>query len=267
MTIFDEIYRQTNEFLEENASLKAGTGRYSSFFRGTIMGTGKGCEAEERLGGAGVDVLWLGSNPNISSSLAAVLTKSNDFSSYAEYVEQVDTGYFSEINLDTLQPTWDPVNPDNKVSWQWRYLGNLVCEKYDRNKILMANFVPWGSANFNEFLKQVSEYDPELLRSILAFCNHIHQFMIVSLKPKLVILPKSIAENSYLNRVLDTHVSMKCLSGRVERIDTSHRKLSISVADVVLAGHKYRAISTYHPSFPLLKAEREALFSALRSVL
>ncbi len=230
------------------------------------MGTGKSNEAEKRLGESGVDVLWLGSNPNVSNSLAAVLAQKGDFTSYAEYIQQIETGYFSEINLDTLQPTWDPVNPDNKVSWQWRYLGNLVCEKYDRNKILMANFVPWGSTDFNEFLKKVSEYDSELLRKVLVFCNDIHQLMIKNLKPNLVILPKSIAENLYLNRILDTQVSMKYLNGRVEKIGTSDRRLSISVADVKLEGHKYRAVSTYHPSYPMRKGEREALYQTLRSV-
>lgn len=76
--IFEESYNLIEEFVSRpaNLRLKAGTGRYSSLFRGTLFGSSKSLEVEKALKKESVKVLWLGSNPNVPESLQLIVNDS-----------------------------------------------------------------------------------------------------------------------------------------------------------------------------------------------
>jgi len=79
LNIFEVINNNISDFVEnqENKALKRGTGSYSIPFRGSIFGEIETAKVLSKLNAESVDVIWLGSNPNVPESLDAILSPSS----------------------------------------------------------------------------------------------------------------------------------------------------------------------------------------------
>ncbi len=89
LNIFEVINNSISDFVEnqENKALKRGTGSYSIPFRGSIFGEIETAKVLSKLNAESVDVIWLGSNPNVPESLDAILSPSSP-SHYEGFVQQ-----------------------------------------------------------------------------------------------------------------------------------------------------------------------------------
>ena len=117
LNIFEAINNSISDFVEnqENKALKRGTGSYSIPFRGSIFGEIETAKVLSKLNAESVDVIWLGSNPNVPESLDAILSPSSP-SHYEGFVQQAMNDNFSEAYKNSEGanlPLWDPINKPN----------------------------------------------------------------------------------------------------------------------------------------------------------
>ncbi|MEG3768123.1 hypothetical protein [Alteromonas sp. 14N.309.X.WAT.G.H12] len=191
MNIFEIINNSISDFVEnqDNEALKRGTGSYSILFRGSIFGEIETAKVLSKLKTESVDVIWLGSNPNVPESLDAILTPSSP-SHYEGFVQQAMNDNFSEAyeNSDGVNaPLWDPINnPNNK----WQFYSEIFNKQFGEHKTLMANIVLWGSKDFKSFTSQLAKYDKALLDRAIQFSCDLNNQIIEYFKPKVVLVPK-----------------------------------------------------------------------------
>ncbi len=175
--ITDEmIFKFVSE--EDNSRMKLGTGAYSTLFRSTLFGEKETTNVMKKLETNEVKVLWFGSNPNVPKSLE--LIKENSASKeFAGFLSQKDSKYFSEVT------EWNPFT-------QWSIYSEIIDKLYGIENTLMANYVPWGSSDFESFVKEMKDIDRALFLRVMEFSNSLAELLIDTLKPKLVIIPRSI---------------------------------------------------------------------------
>lgn len=200
----DEILAFVNR--PENQVLRPGTGSYSTPFRGSLFGEvdARKVDAELRRRG-GIDVLWMGSNPNAPDSLVAILGAGNDRQFPDSFVRQRDSGMYSEQRPNG-EPGWDPIHHPSTRGWQ--LYNKLISEAADIDSVAMANFLVWGSANFNEFLSRVAAMDRPLLDRVLSFSVGLNFSIISVLKPQLIAIPFSLGRSTALRSVAPEYLRL-----------------------------------------------------------
>jgi hypothetical protein len=244
--IFEESYDLIEEFVSRpaNLRLKAGTGRYSSLFRGTLFGSSKSEEVEKALMKESVKVLWLGSNPNVPESLQLIVNGSGA-GHYQQFIEQKQTGHFSEVfknKSGLLEPQWDPIN---KPSYQWQFYTEIFDQLFGRGRVLMANYVPWGSKDFSQLIKGVSAVDEALLQRMLEFSTMLNMRIIECIRPEIVVAPKSICQNQLIGSHLSACTPECTISYRVE----AKVPFMFSVKNIVIGGQNTKVLISPQPSY------------------
>jgi len=73
--------------------------------------------------------------------------------------------------------------------------------------VAMANFLPWGSQNFNTFLSELNTVDSALLIRVLDFADELNEDIVKGLRPRLLVIPVSLARNKH---VADRPFSLWC---------------------------------------------------------
>ena len=266
LNIFEEINNSISDFVEnqENKALKRGTGSYSIPFRGSIFGETETAKVLSKLNAESVDVIWLGSNPNVPESLDAILSPSSP-SHYEGFVQQAMNDNFSEAykNSDGANvPLWDPINkPNNK----WQFYSEIFNKRFGEHKTLMANIVLWGSKDFKSFTSQLAKYDKALLERAIQFSYELNNQIIEYFKPKVVLVPKSSNSPSSKNWLLHssnlTDIQHHEVRGKVT--------FKFSVGSLQKGDFKTTVISAPHPSYtPRIGREfRESAQNAIFTVL
>lgn len=245
--IFEESYELIEEFVSRpiNARLKAGTGRYSTLFRGTLFGSTQTAVVAKHLTEQSVKVLWLGSNPNVPESLQAIINGSGT-GHYHQFVEQKQTGHFSEVFKSStsgeLEPGWDPIN---QPSYQWRFYTEIFDQLFGHGRVLMANYVPWGSRDFPQLIKGISAIDKELLQRVLEFSAMLNKRVIECIKPSIVVAPKSICHNQSICPHLFAGSPRRTTTCRVE----ARVPFIFSIKDVVIGDQEMKVLVSPHPSY------------------
>ena len=244
--IFEESYDLIEEFVSRpaNLRLKAGTGRYSSLFRGTLFGSSKSAEVEKALKKESVKVLWLGSNPNVPESLQLIVNGSG-VGHYQQFIEQKQTGHFSEVfknKSGLLEPQWDPIN---KPSYQWEFYTEIFDQLFGRGRVLMANYVPWGSKDFSQLIKGVSAVDEALLQRMLEFSTMLNMRVIECIRPEIVVTPKSICQYQSMCSPLCACTHECTMSYRVE----AKVPFVFSVKNVLIGSQNTKVLISPHPSY------------------
>ncbi|MER2492514.1 hypothetical protein [Catenovulum sediminis] len=266
LNIFDVVNAKIIEFVSksENENLQRGTGSYSVPFRGSLFNTINTVKLLTELQHQRVDVMWLGSNPNVPESLQTILDPSAP-SHFAGFLEQQSNGNFSEAYADKdgdLQPCWNPIN---KPNYKWQFYSEILNKKFGEHTTLMANIVPWGSQNFNLFTSELRKLDAELLARALTFSCELNNLIVEYFKPKVILLPKSFIttapKNWYLHSSKLTHIQHYVIKGKVAF------KFSVGLADV--GETKIKVVTAPHPSYiPRIgQAYREIAQQALFDVL
>ncbi len=197
-----QINNRINDFVSqpENARLKAGTGSFSTPFRGTLFGH-KGiaevnaCLQKQRS----IDVLWLGSNPNCPESVANILENTGGPGCFPDFQQQLRSGHLSEQG-------WDPINNPQRG---WRTYAMVLDGTSNLSRVIMANSIPWGSSRTEEFLGPLANQDRELVSRLLEFSDELVAEIVSMLRPRLLIVPKSLAENKTIRELLPTYSLLK----------------------------------------------------------
>lgn len=244
--IFEESYNLIEEFVSRpaNSRLKAGTGRYSSLFRGTLFGSSQTSEVDKALKKEPVKVLWLGSNPNVPESLQLIVNGSGA-GHYQQFIEQKQTGHFSEVFTNksgVLGPGWDPINRPN---YQWRFYTEIFDQLFGSGRVLMANYVPWGSRDFSQLIRGVSAVDEALLQRMLEFSTMLNLRVIECIRPEIIVAPKSICQNQLICSHLCACTPECTMSYRVE----ARVPFAFSVKNVMIGSQNIKVLISPHPSY------------------
>jgi hypothetical protein len=193
------LHDQLREFVTkpENAALLRGTGDYSVLFRGTLFGLDRMEDVQSELdSGRRADILWLGANPNSPDSIKSILDVAGDSTPAMldeTYDRQIQYGYLGHTH--PKRGGWDPLN---NPSGQWRIYRDALDVNGLTENTLMANVIPWGSANMPSLLTALHQLDPLLTLRALRFVDDLNVQLVEAVRPKLVVLPLSIADNGII---------------------------------------------------------------------
>jgi hypothetical protein len=198
MNFFQNLETQILDFVEtpENSKLKAATGSYSTPFRGLLFGEQSAEKVDFLLTKRNVDVLWLGSNPSVKSGLARILDAQADSSHFSTFQSQIKSGMFSQFSTDRAASITS-FNPLQSPTYKWELYNRAIkAAGADINAVAMANFIPWGSPDLDSLANQLSQTDRNMWFRMLEFSNHLNVQIVKKLKPKLLIVPRSLGDTA-----------------------------------------------------------------------
>jgi hypothetical protein len=255
-----DINGRIREFVErpENRRLKSGTGAFSTPFRGRLFGLERIIDVDEQLRHEQVDALWLGSNPNVPESVRNILANGTD-SCFASFDEQMTGGLLS-------QPGWDPIEAPPHPGWET--YRDALDGPLRRPRVLMANVIPWGSSVTAEFLQPLAERDAGLARRLLVFADELHGQVLDLLRPRLVLVPRSLAEDRTIwEQCPEFSLLAVNLPGRRDgRVPETGRALRYYSGRLQRAERRIPALFLPHPSALRLNKERRGqVVSGLRA--
>jgi hypothetical protein len=185
MVVFDELNDALRAFVARHPRLRPGTGEYSVPFRGTLFGTNVASEVSARLSDTRVDVLWLGSNPNVPSSVANILHAAGD--DHPRFEAHLGSGLYAPAPIGRTS-AWEPATA--RGGWAV-YLAALP----RRDRVAFANVIPWGSAVAGKFLDPLRKDAPELHDAVIRFSLEQLQRIKAAFRPRLMLVPFSVARS------------------------------------------------------------------------
>lgn len=258
MTISDNFVDRVNwsiyDFvnLPENRRLRLGTGNYSTPFRGTLFKETESAKISDLLRQKSVDILWMGSNPNVEESLEAILGKKDGDDEMKSFIRQRDCGMYSQQDWvgDHSAPAWSPfhsLDGSRKKARRGWQIGRRIAEEIgDIDSVSMANFMAWGSKKFSEY---EALGDSLLLHRILDFSAQLHAEIVNALKPKLIVIPFSLGRNKAINVEHHGLIGIK-KSSTVFTVnpDKSGRKFNFYLDERRVGVEVMRVLHMPHPS-------------------
>lgn len=185
--------RKIWDFVHEasNCRLKPGTGYYSTPFRGSLFGEEGAASVTRQLSQKNAEILWLGANPGVPQSLANILASPNSDGDFPGFEMQMKSGFFSSrcwLSDGTPKPDWNPIE---RPQGAWRVYHEVFRQTADLECVAMANFLPWGSKNAEEFVRKLGAAEPQLLQRVLDFSDQLNIDIVHALRPKLIVVPFS----------------------------------------------------------------------------
>lgn len=177
--------------LGENRRLMGGTGAHSTLFRGPLFGSTDGAEVTRLLLHRRVDVLLMGSNPNVPSSLEAIKAADNREGHFAKFKAQMLLGRYgqSEEGEEGIGVGWSPDSAGK--SWK-KYMDALRgLPGVSEDGIAMANYLPWGSKDYRGFFTEMA-FDTALVGRMQRFADDLHVRVCNLLRPRLIVVPLSL---------------------------------------------------------------------------
>lgn len=200
--IFDFVHQPANE------RLRPGTGYFSTPFRGALFGLEKSSQVASRLTSERVDVLWLGSHPNVPDSLERILRPESGPSEFWSFQMQMESGFFGSrrwARNGAAEPDWNPlVTP--KGGWHSYHQLLTAISRIDH--VAMANYFPWGAKELRIFAQDLAVADRPLLRRALEFAEDLMGSIVDALNPSLLIVPFSVAGNGDVQKVNRSGLSL-----------------------------------------------------------
>lgn len=185
------IHQQILEFVAGRPDLARGTGPYSSPFRGRLFDSTDGAAISRQLdAGARVDVLLMGSNPNVQDSSTKILDPALD-SDLPGFAGLVASGGYGHLDAGGA-PAWDPM----RAGRGWQTWAALAREVAAADRVAFANYVPWGSPDLLSFFGEPRMDGP----GVVAFCDRLNRRIVATLRPRLLLVPRSLAEHRLMAR-------------------------------------------------------------------
>jgi hypothetical protein len=268
--IFETFNRRIYTFVNqpENQRLIPATGSYSTPFRGTLRGETEGARATSQLATGGVGVLWLGANPNVPESLEKVLDPdSRNPSHFPSFERQMQSGRVGAQQWDeegVPRVGWDPIGAPVRG---WALYADVVKGIAGDGGVAMANFLPWGSALARDFWTPMKASHPELLARVLRFANDLNLEITQALRPKLIVVPKSLGGSREL---ADTWIaSSRAIDARLHELPLTKRRFKFTTAQIDGRGATWPVAYVPHPASLQYNGEdrakiREGLSTALK---
>jgi hypothetical protein len=182
-----------------NLNLRPGTGHYSTPFRGGLFGEVKATEVAKQLSTRRVDILWLGANPCLPRSLKNIITPPADAGDFPNFERQIESGFFGSLKWASNGTTRPDFNPIERPVGNWKIYQDFLKQIVSLQCVVMANFIPWGSANMKGFITQLGTANPSLLQRVIEFTDHLNIEIVAALRPKLIVIPLSLGRSRTLN--------------------------------------------------------------------
>jgi hypothetical protein len=197
------LNKQIGTFVEQSANrrLLAGTGHYSTLFRGGLFEEVGSAAVSERLATRRVDALWLGSNPCVRRSLQYIMRPPRGRGDYPDFERQLYSGLFGSARWDASGAASPDFNPLERPKGNWRVYRDLLARVGNVQNVAMANVVPWGSQSIDAFIAGVSARDRGLLARALAFADDLNIQVVRALRPRIIVVPLSLGRNRSVSRV------------------------------------------------------------------
>lgn len=236
----EDPFRQWNEdiaaFVANHKRLAPGTGEYSSLFRGRLFGSNNVDYITLRVASRRVDVLWLGSNPNVPESVRYILEGGG--SDLADFVEHRKTNRYA------------PAPPPGRKEWQpmergggWSVYRDVLQRCFRADHIAFANVIPWGSHVAPAFFGPMSKDPSGLLAELMEFSRGLNERVIATLRPRLIVLPRILVESTF-TRPLDLRVEGEALGV----VEVAGKKQRFTTGELVREGVRWPVLVGPHPS-------------------
>lgn len=246
-TIFDAFNRSIHDFVSrpENHRLRAGTGSYSTPFRGTLFGYADAAAAAQRLASERADVLWLGTNPDVPASIAKILNPPPTDGDFVGFQQQMGSGTLGEQDwrVSPAIAGWDPLS---RPKGGWAVYAEVLARVTTLERVAMANFLPWGSATAPAFWQPMRKDHPELLNRAVRFADELNAAITVALRPRLIVIPRSLSEcrdlrNTAIGRSHESAV-------RHEVSNLGKRTFRFATGEIERGGAMWKVAYLPHPS-------------------
>jgi len=192
-----------------NVNLRAGTGYYSTPFRGGLFGEVKASEVAKQLSTRRVDVLWLGTNPCVPRSLDNIINPSAGNGDFPSFERQIESGFFGSLKWKPNGTPEADFNPIETPTSSWKVYRDLFKQIGSLECMAMANFIPWGSQNTEALVAKLGAANRPLLQRAIEFANDLNAEIVQALAPRLAIVPFSLGRNRSLNAVGCLGLSLK----------------------------------------------------------
>ncbi len=191
-----------------NVALRAGTGCYSTPFRGGLFGQEQSTEVARRLATRRVDVLWLGTNPCVPASLRYIVERPRGLGDLPSFRRQMESGFFGSRLWDADGTESADFNPIETPERNWRVYQRLVTKIARPRWVAMANVIPWGSRSIDQLVDRLRAANLPLLKRILEFADDLNVRIVEALSPRLMVVPFSLARSRVLDQVRSMTLSL-----------------------------------------------------------
>lgn len=266
VNIFHAFNQRIADFVRKPATrrLRAGTGAYSTPFRGTLFGLSDAEAVSRRLRTRRVDALWLGANPCVPRSLKNILNANSGDGDFPEFQRQMQSGAFAQLAWDADSDPTVSWNPLQKPTHTWNVYRDVFDASLDLDAVAMANFIPWGSQTMKAFLTKLGGRHPALLQAVLRFADALNEDIVKSLRPKLLVVPLSLARTPGVGGV------SKATATEVapHHIKLDSRRFTFHTALCQRAGRAVPVLYVPHPaSLRLSQTDRKRVVRGMTDVL
>jgi hypothetical protein len=241
--IFDLVNHAIFDFVQqpENHRLKAGTGAYSTPFRGRLFGCSETSAVVKQLETCNVEVLWFGSNPNVPESIAQISGPQGGRSDFHDFERQMNSGAFSQCLWDAqghATPEWNPIEAPKG---NWHVYRDVLEKVVSIESVTMANFIPWGAQDLDTLVARLGALGSGLLERVVKFADYWSREIVSSLRPRFIVVPFSLARSP-----LNVGLSLEGATGRKDRsIDLGGTPFNFSTGICAMG---VRAVYVRHPS-------------------
>lgn len=269
--IFDVVNERISAFVREpsNQRLLPGTGSYSALFRGSLFGLAESAAVAERLTTRGVDVLWLGTNPCVPQSLEYIINPPKGRGDFPDFERQMESGLFSSRRWNghgQPSPDWSPIE---RPTHKWEVYRNVLVAVGARlDHVAMANFIPWGSQNIRDLVKELGAANRPLLERALAFADDVNAEFVQALAPKLVVVPFSLGKEPKLDAVRPGTLTLARATDRQNHTVPLRRKFNFHTGSCQRGSLTVRTVFLPHPdSLRLSREEKPRVVEEVVKVL
>jgi hypothetical protein len=220
-----------------NRRLRAGTGHYSTPFRGGLFGEVMALDVARQLSRRRVDVFWLGANPCVRRSLDNIITPPKRGGDFPVFERQMQSGFFGSCKWDANDLPQPDFNPIERPTTSWKVYRRVFEQIGRLDSVVMANFIPWGSQDMREFIGRLGAVNRLLLQRVIEFADALNAEIIQTVAPRFVVVPFSVGRSRKLNGVGRVALSIEHAIDIRPHALRLPKQPSISTRRSVSAGH------------------------------
>ena len=178
------------------------------------------------------------------------------------------SGFFGSLKWGPNGEPRPDFNPIENPVRNWKLYHQIFKRIVSLERVAMANFIPWGSANMKTFMRELGTANPPLLQRGLEFADELNIEIVAALRPRLMVIPLSLVRTY---RFVDGRVGVsleKAIDVRPYSIDVRKRTVNFYTGACQRGKLTVRAIFLPHPaSLHLSNESRKRVSRKLGHVL
>lgn len=257
-TVFDEFNRSIHDFVSrpENQRLRAGTGSYSTPFRGTLFKHADSAAAASALATQPVDVLWLGTNPDVPASVEKILGPVQADGDFDGFQQQRLCGMLGDQDWRSTPPIAGR-DPLTRPTRGWAVYSAALARVTAVERVAMANFVPWGSASSAAFWEPMRRDHPALLQRAVQFADELNAAITLALRPRLIVMPRSLSDCRELRETAIGRFTTTAVSHEITKL--GKRTFRFATGEIERGGARWKVVALPHPASLRYSKEHRAM--------